>query len=78
MDKYANIFYNSALTTLGVIGLGFVSRKVMKDSFGTPVTLQGSLKLGILISLSNAIVTLLPLIQIRLNMVKLSTLKFQN
>ena len=55
-NKYANIFYNSALTTAGVIGLGFVSRKVMKDSFGTPVTLQGSLKLGLLISLSNAIV----------------------
>ena len=55
-NKYANIFYNSALTTRGVIGLGFVSRKVMKDSLGTPVTLQGSLKLGLIISLTNILV----------------------
>ena len=55
-NKYANILYNSALTTGGVIGLGFISRKVMKDSLGTPVTFQESLKLGLLIGLSNIIV----------------------
>ena len=55
-NKYANILYNSALTILGVLGIGFVSRKAMKDSLGTPVTLKGTVKLGLVIGLSNIIV----------------------
>ena len=55
-NKYTNMFYNSALTTLGALGIGFISRKVMRDSLGTPVTLQGSVKLGLVIGLSNILV----------------------
>ena len=47
-SKYVNILYNSGLTTLGVIGIGFGSRKLMRDSLGTPLTLQGNLKLGLI------------------------------
>ena len=55
-NKYANLIYNSALTTLGALGIGFISRKTMKDSLGTPVTLQGSIKLGLVIGLPNILV----------------------
>ena len=55
-NKYTNILYNSALTALGVVGIGFISRKALKESLGTPVTLQGTIKLGLVIGLSNILV----------------------
>ena len=54
-----NILYNSALTTLGVVGIHYVSRKAFKESLGTPVTLQGTIKLGMVIGLSNRLVNYL-------------------
>ena len=54
-----NILYNSALRALGVVGIGYVSRKVFKKSLGTPVTLQGTIKLSMVIGLSNLLVNYL-------------------
>ena len=51
-----NILYNSALTALGVVGIGYVSWKTFKESLGTPVTLQGTIKLSVVIGLSNLLV----------------------
>ena len=42
-NEYTNIFYSSALTMVGVMGLGFISRKTIKDPLGTPSTFMGSL-----------------------------------
>ena len=54
-NKYANI-YNYALTASGVVGIGFISSKALKEPLGTPVTLQGTIKLGLVIGLSNILV----------------------
>ena len=44
-----NILYSSALTALGVVGIGYVSRKTFKESLGTRVTLQGTIKVSMVI-----------------------------
>ena len=54
-----NILYSSALTASGVVGIGYVSQKVFKQSLGTPVTLQGTIKLSVVIGLSNLLVNYL-------------------
>ena len=54
-----NILYSSALTALGVVGIGYISRRAFKESLGTPVTLQGTIKLSVVIGLSNLLVNYL-------------------
>ena len=54
-----NILCNSARTALGVVGIGYVSRKAFTESLGTPVTLQATIKLGVVIGLSNLLVNYL-------------------
>ena len=47
-----NILYSSALTA-------YVSQRSFRKSLGTPVTLQGTIKLGMVIGLSNLLVNYL-------------------
>ena len=49
-SKNTNILYCSAF---GVVCIGYISRKSFKESLGAPVTLQGTIKLSVVIGLSN-------------------------
>ena len=47
-----NELFDSTLVTLGAVGLGMVSRKIVKDGLSTPSTLMSTLKLAVGIGVS--------------------------
>ena len=47
-----NKLYDSTLVTLGAVGVGMVTRKILKDGLSTPVSLMSTLKLAAAVGLS--------------------------
>ena len=50
--EYGAQLYNTAVLTVGAVGVSFVSRKLTKDTLGVPMTLNGSAKLALAFGIS--------------------------
>ena len=50
--EYGEQLYEAAVLTVGAVGVSYVSRKLLKDTLGVPMTLSGSAKLALAFGLS--------------------------
>ena len=55
-DEIAETFYTAGLTTLGAVGVGYVSRKLMRDGLGILTTPMPIAKLAVTTAVSSLLV----------------------
>jgi hypothetical protein len=58
-SKMTREVYDAVLLTAGAVGISMASKKILKESLGTPENVKGMLKLAVSVSLSSLLVSYL-------------------
>jgi hypothetical protein len=58
-SKMTREVYDAVLLTAGAVGISMASKKILKESLGTPQNVKGMLKLAVSVSLSSLLVSYL-------------------
>ena len=58
-SKMTREVYHAVLLTAGAVGISMASKKILKESLGTPENVKGMLKLAVSVSLSSLLVSYL-------------------
>jgi hypothetical protein len=58
-SKMTREVHDAVLLTAGAVGISMASKKILKESLGTPENVKGMLKLAVSVSLSSLLVSYL-------------------